>query len=226
MKKLIYGGLFLAIVGMLFVGCKKEVESSAKTVTNKSIPKDVNDSKTKITEVGVDMTDYLMTMLNSNDIYDIKFKNKNDIIISFGDNSKCQVNIIDDFTELKLNNKTYRIKFKDGIIYYQNITDNIKTKYENLSGVTEQIGKEITIAYTINYYLLELGDIDYDVNPDVVPEGMTEWCFGSRKSHCSRAHIVSVITTYCGGTPSNIGNTDYGCVWGDFGCVGVTDFDC
>lgn len=37
---------------------------------------------------------------------------------------------------------------------------------------------------------------------------------------------ITLLLSTLRGTPSYIGSTDSGCLWGDFICVNVTDFEC
>ncbi|MCA0132990.1 hypothetical protein [Winogradskyella alexanderae] len=127
--------------------------------------------------------------------------------------------------EMRLDNKEYVVTF-DRIaenITVQNNTDNTIITYTELEGETKDIGKPLSVATTTLFYDEENSGNDYDTNYQK-SNNLTLWCFRFRKSKCNNA--LQTITDYCGDEPSSIGGTDCGCLWGDFYCVCVTDFEC
>lgn len=53
-----------------------------------------------------------------------------------------------------------------------------------------------------------------DLQNSFVSDELWLWCFRFRKSGCNNA--IQKITEYCGDEPSSVGETDCGCLCGDF----------
>jgi len=159
---------------------------------------------------------------------------------------------VEAITALELNR--YEVRTEDGIVYVQilelegeeivdvsaeagskritfheedekiTILDNKTEDFLELisfSDESQELDAFLKTAITMHFYSVENPNRDFNI--DAEPRNLTYWCFRKRKSACDSE---AFINDYCGGEPSSMGGTDCGCLWGDFGCVCVTDFEC
>lgn len=228
MKKLMYGGLFLALVGIGFMACKKEISSTKEKIdfVNTEVSKNTkSDLSTHQKSLESEISSLSLKMLKATNVNSLNFIDNSSGKIKLKDGESGNFNVSNNKIHLKFSTQDVIVNFDKSGITINNLVNGTSEKYDGFSDIISNIDRCVPLALAIGSYVNEMETKDYADNSPT-PSGLTHWCIYPRKSSCNRAHVMNYITNYCGGTPSWVGDTDFGCIWGDFGCVGVTDFEC
>ena len=210
---------------MIFYACNKNAED-VKNPKSTDITQTVILSELDIEEKST----VVLKMLRATNITEIRFANETDCKVFFEDGTICDVGIFesDRLVLLNFEGNKYQVSFQEDGIFVNDLTNNVKVTYLDISDITENIEKTITTSIAAMFYLQEIGKLDYLSTQPELPEYkvMNYWCAHARKSYCSAERMAETLSRYCDGEPSYVGKTDCGCLWGDFGCICITDFDC
>lgn len=221
MKKVIFGTLFLGLIGLSIIGCKKEINQNKDDPLNH-----LKENEQKSLQKNVASSPLTLKMLKSTNVSILDFDSKNSGKVELKGQEKGDFKVSENIIILEIFNENYIVSINDGNIIVNNLTKGVFKEYNEINDIAKNIDKVITLALSIAIYTNEMGGKNYTDKTPPTPLDWTHWCINPRKSYCSREHVMGVISDFCGGAPSWVGYTDFGCIWGDFGCVGVTDFHC
>lgn len=125
------------------------------------------------------------------------------------------------------NGNEYRIVFQEDHIAVEEVNSNRIRVYSIIEGIGSELDPVITIAIAVKAYQQEVGNIPYQINHEnLLFQTESYLCMHPRRSWCSAERMANTIEEYCGGPPTIVGGTDCGCLWGDFFCICITDFEC
>ena len=221
----------------LFYACQeKEVnrtnatdESSRENQTPKSNNENLALSELDLREITG--SDFVLKLLKIANVKKITFEKGTDCQVFFGNDEYCDVKVAesDRFVSINFENYRYQLSFQEDRFFVNDLTRKKKIEYFNISDVAENIDKTILISIAIMHYLQEIGIYNYleRFNPYGDPSyAKGHVCIHPRLSWCTEERRITKMTEYCGGAPCYVGNTDCGCLWGDFLCICLTDFKC
>ena len=223
MKRIIYLALIAIFVGFLPTSCEKEkkqrnhieehnttrIQLNEKTlldITGSSYMLKLLSSAEIIKVICEDACTYNVISRN-NDIYNVKIdKNDQKVIVNF-------------------KNNTYVLLLEEEKFVFEDINNNVIEIYTSIEGVSENIDEKIRKAFAMLYYHENIGNIPYAMQAPHDQNTQTYTCIHFRKSWCNK-DMLQEMEDFCGGTPTYTGETDCGCLWGDFFCICLTDFEC
>ena len=176
------------------------------------------------------MSSFVSKILYATDIERIIFENETNCEVFFRDGEFCNLNIDESEKLVSLNfeRNHYQLSFYEDRLVLNNLSNGSRTEYSEISDITENIDKAITISIAVLAYLQEIGHVNLEGLPQQPETSKTKnyWCSSFRRSKCTEEMMEKKMKDYCGGSPSYVGGTDCGCLWGNFYCICVTDFKC
>ena len=175
-------------------------------------------------------SDFVLKILNVANIKTIIFEdNKTNCKVFFIDGTFCNLTVSESDRLVSINFETnnYQIYFHEDRLIINDLTSGTETEYSNsVSDIAGNIDKTITASIAIMFYWQEIGNFNYKKKEEPYYEIETYMCLYFKKSYCSEERKKKTLTKYCGKEPAHIGGTDCGCLWGDFLCVCIVDFEC
>lgn len=224
MRHTVYLTFLIVLVGILMIGCEKEAENKSSEETKyKALAINKLDQKT-ITEK--DLSTFLQKVLSLNEIKNIKIINDTNCEIIFRNNTTCKFSNSDKTVTLDLEGNMYKLSFYEDKFIVENLTTNRKTEYNKIEGITQNIDKAITVSIAVLLYKEEFENYNYEEIQPILYDVGTHVCIHVRKSYCNKEHAMELMTKHCGHKPTTVLETDCGCLWGDFLCICITDFEC
>lgn len=219
-KNILY--VSFVLIGFLFtvfcVSCNK----------NNNTLNDQNKNSNCIEKATAKVSTLLTSMLKATKISNIKCVDKGIYEVRKYDGETLQAKLVSK-NELTLefkNGTNIKTSFGEDAIIMINLKTGVKQEFYEVSDITHNIDNSLLLSIAVFLYTKESDNSNLDIEVPMDERDHTHWCIYPRKSYCSTEHVNAIIKESCGHEPAKIYETDCGCLWGDFGCICLTDFDC
>ncbi|MBO4655111.1 MAG: hypothetical protein J5644_06165 [Bacteroidales bacterium] len=223
MKKIIYLALVAFFVGFFSTSCEKEEQQRNHIEEHNTTKIQLNEN----TLLDITGSSFMLKLLNSAEI--IKVICEDDctynVISRNNDNYNVKIDKNGYNVIVNIEKNTYVLHLDEEKFVFEDINNNVIEAYTSIEGVSENINEKISTAFAMLYYYENIGNIPYTMQAPQVQDTQTYCCIHFRKSWCNK-DMLQEMEDFCGGTPTYTGETDCGCLWGDFFCICLTDFEC
>jgi len=217
----------VVVAGTVFYACKKDGTKELAGITEYQ----ANDEKLTLNESNlkaITNSDFVSKILNATNIAEILFEKETNGKVSFRDGKSCDFAVFesDRIVLLNFEENHYQLSFQEDKLTLKNLTDRKGREYFEINDITENIDKAITTSVAIMVYLQEIGNFNYKETEEPMYAIKNYWCIEWRRSNCSEERMEKKLETYCDGKPGRVGKTDCFCLFGDFTCACLTEFEC
>lgn len=150
-----------------------------------------------------------------------------DISLLFG--TRYEVSI-DDYKRTMIitsNENNHQVFFHEDCIVVRDLRSNRSSVHSIVEGIGNELDPVIIVAVAAKVYHQEVGSIPYHINhEELLFQTESYLCMHPRKIWCNKERMEKKLEEYCEGAPAFVGGTDCGCIWGDFFCICITEFEC
>ncbi|MDR2836386.1 MAG: hypothetical protein LBV69_09415 [Bacteroidales bacterium] len=222
MKSILKIFLVITVFVTICTGCEKKNEINVGNVPNEEKKIEIKDNQY--------FSQCLTSALNACKVISIKKTSNNSYELIKSNKSKYVFEIIDSYSfKICFKEESYIVKKDETSLLISNLQTHKDQEYFDISGLTDDLDDILLLSVTAILYFNECPNkeiIDFPSIGNLCYAQWTYWCIYPRRSSCTHEMIVNAATEHCGHAPSKIYGTDCGCIWGDFSCICITDFDC
>lgn len=211
------------------ISCSKngeEVIMKNETALEDGLSDQVLNEETLVQYSGNDVTYHLLKAIK---VSGITCQGENRYMVSLfrGDTYSVTIDDLRKTLSVFTNNNDYQVVFQEDRLIVHELPTNRSTTYSILEGTGSELDPIIAVAVAAKVYQQDVGNMPYHINhEDLLFQTESYLCMHPRKSWCSAERMAATLEDYCGGAPAFVGGTDCGCLWGDFFCICITDFEC